>query len=539
VRKAQKCEQAVNAVFYDQHYHRLSQQVFVDAAVCSLGAIKVYNRDGKVVLERVFPGELLVDVREGYYGKPPNLYQVKLVDKSALKDHYPKASYEIDSSNSGDMGLFEWLGYESTADQVLVMEGWHLPDATGKGGRHLIAVRNGVLFEEKWTRDHFPFAEYRWERRQAGWYGMGIVEELRIHQRSLNYIDTRIREMMHINSRSTLVVSTKAKPNLDHLANDPRMVLQISGMQEKPYLWTANAVPSEWWQERENIIKSAFLQIGVNRMQMAGEKPPGIQAAVALRELNDQGSQRFRIKIQDHEQLSIDTAKLIICEFKDMAEKGELKSIKAKFKKRQTTLLEDIDWKEVALDDDEYRLEVQSASSLPDSTPGRIQTVQDWYQAGFITQQEAKALLDFPDLDAYKSLDLASYEIILDSIESIIEDGEYVFPEPTDDLELAIKLATQSYNKYRLRKAPGESLELLLQYIDDVKHWQEQAMQGANEMQQLAAGMTPAISGIRQQLPGGGSTYEAARMLEAGSAIQQGQQPTGGPTPPPQQQGNP
>ncbi len=543
-RKAQKCEQAVNAVFYDQKYHKLSSQAFVDASVCSIGALKVYGKNGKVHIERVFPGELLVDVREGYYGTPANLYQVKLVDKYVLKELYPKKVWEIESSTDTDLGLqlFQWLGHDSTTEQALVMEAWHLPNSKGQGGRRVICVKNGVLLSEPWTRDHFPFSVYRWETRQAGYYGMGIVEELRIHQRTLNYIDTRIRDMMHANSRSTLVVPRGSNTNLTHIDNDPRTILQIASTGERPFLWTANAVPSEWWQERENTIKSAFSQVGVNRMQLSGEKPPGIEAAVALRELNDQGSKRFRIKIQEFEQFAIDTAKLVIHELRSMAENGDLKPIKAKSKTRTKTLLEDIDWKEVALDETEYRLEVQSASSLPDSTPGRIQTVQDWYQAGFINQQEAKALLDFPDLEAYKNLDLASYEIILDSIESIIEEGVYVFPEPTDDLDLAIKLATQSYNKYRLRNAPTERLELLLQYIDDVKHWQEQAMQGANEMQQLAAGMTPALTGMTRQLPGGGGgPMGAARMLQAGQAMRPGpgpgQQPPGGPVPPPQPPG--
>ncbi len=535
-RKAQKCELAVNAVFYANNYYKLRSLAFVDAAVSSVGALKVFGDNGAVKIERVFPGELLVDIREGYYGDPPNLYQCKLIDKNVLKSHYPTASWAIDSTTTGDMGLFQWLGYESTDNQALVMEAWHLPDSKGKGGKHVIAVRNGVLFEEDWNRPEFPFGFYRWETRQAGWYGMGIVEELRYYQRSLNFLDIRIKDMIHANSRSTLVVPHGAKANIEHISNNPRDILRIATAGEKPYVWVSNAVPPELWQERKDIINSAFLQIGVNRMQMAGEKPPGIQAAVALRELNDQGSKRFRLKIQDIEQLDIDVAKLVINELKFMAEKDELTPIKSRVKKRHGTYFEDVDWTKVALEEDDYHLEVQSASSLPQSTAGRIQTVQDWYEAGFIDQKAAKALLDFPDLDAYSSLDLASHEIILDNIESIIEDGVYVFPEPTDDLELSIQLATQSYNKYRLRKAPTDRLELLLQYIDDVKHWQEEALKGANEMQQIAAGVPSAVSGIRAQLPGGGTNYEAARLLETGTAIQQGQQPTGGPTPAPQPQ---
>lgn len=520
-RRARKNEDAVRAVFYDQNYYALSNQVFVDAAVCSLGGVKVYRKDGKVRLERVYPGEILVDAGEAYYqDKHPNLYQVKMINKEMLKKAFPGHDHEIERSHSGDLNLFTWLEHEMSQDQVLVIEGWHLADAKGKGGKHTIAVRNGILYTEPWIRQNFPFAFYRWEKRQAGFYGMGIVEELRPAQRSLNKFDLRINEMMR-NSMSKLVLSQGAKVNPEHLDNDSRNILLVANMGERPAIWAQNAVPPEWWQERQNIIDSAFLQIGVNKMQMSGEKPPGIQAAVALRELNDQGSKRFRIKVQDFEQFAIDTAKLIIQELREGAEKDDLKPVQTKTKKRSLTLIESVNWKEVALEDDEYRLEVQSASSLPDSTPGRIQTVQDWFSAGFINQQEAKQLLEFPDLEGFQSLDLAPYHVQLDNIETIIEDGEYVFPEPTDDLELALKLTTLSYSKYRLRNAPADRLELLLQYIDDVQHWQRQALEAASPAQRTAAQIAPAVAGLQQRIPGGPGGYEAARLLEAGAGVQQ------------------
>jgi len=521
-RRARVCEDAVKAIFYQQKYYDLATMVFQDAAVCSLGGIKIYPRDGEVQLERVYPGEILVDIRESYYGHPKNLYQVKLVDKYVLSDMFPAKEFDINRSvGSGrEANLFGWLGYEMGIDQVLVVEGWHLPDGKGKGGRHVLSVRHAVLHDERWAHKTFPFAFYRWEERAVGFYGMGIVEELRAYQRSLNYLDKRIRDMIHFNSISKLVVPGAGKVNIEQLSNDPAEIIKIASVGERPFSWVANAVPPELFAERQRIIDQAFLQTGMNRMLMAGEKPAGITAAVALRELNDQGSKRFMIKVQQYEQLAVDTAKLIVTVL-SLGESGVAKPIWISRKKRSATVYETVNWKDVALEPDEYRLEVQPASALPDSTAGRNQTVQDWLSAGLINVQEAKQLLEFPDLDAFQSLDLAPYHVILDAIESIVEDGEYVFPEPTDDLDLALKLATLSYSKFRLRKAPSDRLELLLQYVDDVKHWQEQAMMGANEMQQMAAGMAPAISGLQQQLPGGGNASQMAGLLTAGSTMRQ------------------
>ena len=82
-----------------------------------------------------------------------------------------------------------------------------------------------------------------------------------------------------------------------------------------------------------------------------------------------------------------------------------------------------------------------------------------------------------------------SLDYLLDTIELIVDKGEYNPPEPTDDVELGIKLATQSYNKFRLRKVPPERLELLLQYLDDLRHYAEQATQAQAPLP--AAGVVP------------------------------------------------
>lgn len=528
IQKAKSCEHAVGGVFNANDFYELATEAFVDSAVSSLGGVKVYGKDGKVVIERTFPGEILVDMREGYYGKPKNLYQAKLVDKQVLKEAYPDKTTEIDASQTTDLSLFDWVSfqYESTEDQVLVIEAWHLgtydrKTDTYKGGKHTIAVLGGLLEPvEEWAWGTFPFAFLRWNKRQAGFYGMGIVEELRDYQWTINYIHLKLRDMMHYLSRGKLVTwdNPNTKVNAEHLTTAPWDVLKIKGTGQPPMVVAQNAVPTEWWSWRREVIQDAFVQIGFNEMQRSGEKPPGVESGVALREVQEVGSKRARRQIQAFERWVVGVARLVIECLRRMDEAGELEPIQVTLRKAGLTRMQMVNWSEVALDRDQFQLEVMPASSLPDSTPGRTQTIQDWYQAGFITQQEAKALLDVPDLERFKSLDLAAYENILNAVEIMLEDGEYIFPEPTDDLELALKLVTQSYNKFRLRKAPEERLELLRRYLDDVQHLINRATQQATPMQQQAAEMGPAVASIQQAVPGGATPHQAAQLMEAAAA---------------------
>jgi len=502
-RKAQSCEQVVKGVFAQNGAYELGRQAFIDSGVSSLGAVVVFSEEGRVKLERCFPGEILVDVREGYYGKPRTIYRVRMMDRQVLQEYYGS---EIPmSSGSGWEGrlrqLFKWADHDQTLDQVALVQSWRL-GCEDKPGKYAVAVPGKLLEKREYKRSRFPIAFLRWETRQVGFYGQGIVEELRGHQRALNYLHLKIADAIHFNSRSNFVVfdgpRDGPKVSVHHINNDPATVYRVPSGGTPPMQLTANGVPTEWFSYRREIIEDGYAQIGLNQLRATGQVPRGVESGAAIREIEDTGSKRWITKTQAFEQFFLDLGRIIIDEMREMAERGELKPVKVSHRKGARTKIELIDWKEVALDDDQYELDLTPASSLPDSTAGRTQTVEDWYAAGFISIDEAKALLDFPDLERFKSLDLSAHDIILDTIERIIEEGEYFPPEPTDDIELAIKLCTFSVNKFRLRRLDPEKIELLYLYLDDLRSLFEQAQQPVQTSpEQAAAGAapTPAAAG--------------------------------------------
>ncbi len=524
-RKAKACDHLIRGVFDQNDFQELKKESFKDATVGSLGGVKRYNAGGRVKLERIFPGEIIVDPREGKFCDPNNIYQCKLVHKDVLKAAFPGHEETIDDSARGDVfDLFGWFGFEDDPSQVMVIEAWHRGDLKDDGnrvnGKHMIAVQNGVITMEDWNRHRFPLAFRRWEKRQFGFYGMGIVEELRSHQRTINYIHMRIRDMMHWLSRGKMATDMKDAPSVEGITNAPWDVIKYKG--KPPVILNQNAVPTEWWSWRREVIEDGYTQLGFNEIQRSGQTPAGVTAKVAMRELNDAGSRRFRDKVQEDDAFTLECARLVIDGMQEMSEKGEMKPVQTKVRKGQRTIMSMVNWSEVSLDDEEYRIEASPASALPDHSAGRYQTVQDWYAAGLINQREMKALLDMPDLERFKSLDLAAYENILDAIETMIEDGEYVFPEPTDDLYLIKKLATQSYNKFKLRQAPRDRLELLLRYIDDALALEERAF---TAMQQQQQAQIQATAAAQQQLPGGAGAYEGRAVVQPQQLPAQGQPP--------------
>jgi hypothetical protein len=506
VKRAKACEQVLAGIFHAERYYEKATDVFRDCGITRVGSLFVYREDGRVRYERVLPGELLVDVREGYYGQPRTLYRLKAVERQVLQETYNVKN--LPDSGAVDRELFNafpWLtdAVQSTADQVMTVTAWRLPCGKQKG-RRVVCVGGQTLDDREYKRKRFPFAVLRWTPQQTGFYGTPIAAELRGHQRAINYIDLKIADMMHKNSRSNLVVfNTPAnKVNVKHIDNDPSTIIQVTGNQP-PVQLTANAVPGEFFQHRQQIIADAFGQLGITELQATGQVDLGPNASgAAIREMSESGSRRWKDKLQAVDRFALDVALITMDELQEGAQAGDLAEIQVTSKRGALTRLQMVNWADNALEEHQYQIDCTPASALPDSTAGRTATVNDWYAAGFIDRQTAMQLLDFPDLQRHQSLDLAAYEAVLDAIEAIIEDGEYFAPEPTDDLDLALKLATQSYTKFRIRRAPPERLELLLQYLDDVQYLLEQAAIGAQQAQPAAAApQLPAPAGAPAPAP--------------------------------------
>jgi hypothetical protein len=478
MRRAKAREQAVRAVFDDNRVYDIFKEIFTDALLTSgPGAMKVYGEGGRVKIERVTPGELLVDRDQGYYRCPQDLYQIKPIEKDELYRLYPDKENVIDSASVGCAhDAFDWLPtWDVGVNQVLVTEAWHLPsrvdDSTWEGGYHIITATSGILLDrEDYNYPEYPFAYYRWEKRSFGWPGMSLCEELRGHYETIAYLDNRIQEILYNLSRTKMFVAKGTV--VDNITDDPRDVIEIDGAQ--PYqIYSPNVVPSELITIRRETIEDALRQIGVNEMTMTGTRPPGDWSGIALQELKDSSSQRFKDKLEDIERFYIDLGSAIVRCIEQMSDAGELKKFKVRVVRGSRYQTNEIDWSKNQMDADEYWVEANASSSLPQSSAGKMATIQAWQQMGWIDQQQARELMNLPDLESENSLYLAPYYEALDKIEDIVEDGRYTMPDGADDLETTLRLTIGSYNKFKRMNLQQDRLDMLLQLADDCQRLME------------------------------------------------------------------
>lgn len=466
--KAKKLDKFVDGIFYENNLYPLALEILRDAAIGGTGCLHIYPAHGRIKMERVMISELYVDEYESFYGKPRQLHRVKSIDRQVLSDLYPtqkKAIDEVNGAREDTSGT-----YASIGDLVTVAESWHLPSSPGaKDGLHVISINNKILFQESYEQDTFPFVFLHWSKRPNGFWGQGLAEQLQNIQLEINKLLWVIQRSMQLAGSFKVLLENSSKIVKEHLNSDVGAIVTYTGTP--PQYVTPPIVPAEIYQHLMNLKQSAYEQAGISQLSASSQKPMGLDSGKALREFNNIESDRFMVIGRQYEEFFMSAAKLAISVAKGLYEIDSDFEVKVPGKK----FIETIKWEEVDLADDEYLMKIFPVSSLPNDPEGRLQTIQEYVQAGFIDPRTARKLLDFPDLEQVESLANAVEERINEILDAIVEGGDYTPPDPFMDLSLARQLTLQYYNKYITEDLEEEKLELFRTFLAQIDALTQQA----------------------------------------------------------------
>lgn len=466
-KKAEKLGKFIDGCFYENEIYKLGVDVFRDSAIWGDGVIHVFSHNGKIRAERVLVGELYVDELEGFYGKPRQMHRAKNLDRRVLKELYPDSKAEIETATAAKP---EGTGYDGVSDLITVIESWHLPSGPeAEDGMHIITIDGKVLMMEKYERHYFPFAIIKWSKRLYGFYGQGLIEQIQNIQTEINKLLWVIQRSMHLSGSFKVMVENGSKIVKEHLNNELGTIVSYTGTP--PTYVVPPVVAPEVYSHLTTLKNAAYEQAGISQLSAAALKPAGLNSGRALREMGDIESDRFTVIGQQYEDLFIDVAKLMIAEAKDLYTEDKKFSVKVPGRK----FIEEIQWKEVNLPDDQFIMQIFPVSKLPDEPSGRLDTIQDLMGAGLISPQTGRRLLDYPDLEDEESLANAEEDLLHMMLEKIVEQAEYTPPEPTDNLQLAEKLTLEFISKGRLNGLEDDKLDMLRTFLDQVHLLQQKA----------------------------------------------------------------
>ncbi len=468
---AQRLNQFILGEFYQTKAYDKAKRMFRDGLVMGSGALKVYEGDDdKVAVDRVMITDLFVDDNDSLNGHPQQLYQLKLVDRDKLianaNDKKAKAVIEGTPQsypdNAPDTG-------RTTADQVMVVEGWKLPsgdDPEAPGyvpGRHTLATMNGVIFDEEWKKAKFPFVFFNYQDPFLGFWGQGVATQLFGTQMSLNRILYTITRAITLVGVPRVFIDQSSKVVKAHNSNEIGVIITYSGT--KPSYEVAPCNAPELYQERDKLIDYGMRQLGVSSMQSQGQKPGGLNSGEAIRSYDDVNSDRFSETSKKYDQIFIEMAYLITDTAMDIAKRtGKYQTV---YPNKDGT--KEIDLPKMSILKNPFIIQCFNESSLPRTPAGRIATVTEQVQAGMLSIKEGRRLMRFPDLEQNEKLDNASEERIFKILDAIVEDGDYTPPDPFMDLDLANVLVVQYYNLYMAASLEEDKADLLRTFFTQVQ----------------------------------------------------------------------
>ncbi len=461
---AKKLNNFIQGEFYQTKAYELGAIALRDALVEGTGVIHVFEtQDNKVGLERVLLTELLIDPNEAMYGEPRQLYRLKLIDRDVLHAMFPEHRDKIDIAakaypdNSADSS-------KSVSDLVLVVEGWHLKSGEkANDGRRTIGISSGSLLDEKWTKKRFPFTFVHYSPRLLGFWAQGVAEQLMGTQMELNSILFTISRAIKLVGVPRVFQDEASKVTSAAHNNEIGVIVKYRGT--KPSYEVAPCNAPELYKERDKLIEYGFQQSGVSALQASSQKPAGLDSGTALRTYDDIATDRFAALARRYDNLFIDLTYQIVDLAKDICERDD--KYQTVYPNKNGT--KEINLKKADLIQDTFIVQCFTQSSLPKDPAGRRQQVIEDVQAGMITIQEGRRLLDYPDLEQVERLANAAEERILQVLDEIVEDSKYTAPDQFTDLTLATQLVVQYINLYSQCKLEDSKKDLLEQYFNDIQ----------------------------------------------------------------------
>jgi len=496
--RAEDLETFVYGQFYKAGTYETSPRALKRACVFGDGFTKVYAEGSEIKDELTSPLELIVDDREAKYGDPKTLYQMKYTSKHLLKSLFPDKAGKIDQAGSSEFAnTIISSSYFIPNGMIPVVEAWRLPSRKGASdGRHSIIISNECLFDEKWERDYFPFPHIRFTEKIFGFWGAGVSELLCGIQSEINRTIKRIAQSIHIAAVPRVFLEYSSKIVKDHINNDLGTI--INYRNNPPIFSTAQAVNAEVFNHLDRLYSKAHELIGVSMMSVGSIKPSGLNSAPSLREFHDVETERYATLQANYDQFHLEKAKMMIDCAKDIAKRDPNFAIMAKTQEGTKR----IKWSDVEIDQDAYIMQMYPTNLLPQQPSARTDKVIELIDGGIFSKDEGVSLLDFPDTKAITKLKTAKIDDIMLTISRMMKKGEYMEPQPYQDLLAGKEYCQAFYLMYKNQNAPAERLGLLLKWIIDAealqRSFEEEEML---KQQQLNPQLPPVMPGQPQANP--------------------------------------
>lgn len=480
-RKAKDLQLFVDGAYHQSDAYEKASAAFRDGAVLGTGVLLPYVTGGKAprfCVDRSPAYEWFVDAADAEYGEPRCLYRVRWVSRERVRLYWPAAA---DAGRGAS---------DASHDFARVVEAWFRPiDAPNKPraeladgmsvearGRHVLVVEDTTVVDEWYPWDEFPAVFFHWDKPVAGFWGTSAIKEVMGLQIEVNKLLHKVQKSMRLVGQPWLMAQRTANVAPAEMTNAVGLMVAYDG-NVAPTVVTHQPVSPQIITHMWELWTKGFELLGTNELQATATAPAGMESARGLERLSEQGALRFKRVSKAWEfALGEQLARRFIRLAKevDATTPGGFK-LSAPGSKRAVS----IRWKDCAIDEDAFLLQVYETTSLPQEPAARAQEVERMQASGWIDAEEARGLVDLPDIAESNSLATADRENLMWQLERLLEDGDDVLPEPYQNLDSAILHTQQAILRATCDGCPQANLDKARTFMEAAKVMRDAAAAAA------------------------------------------------------------
>jgi hypothetical protein len=467
-RKCKKLQKFVDGEFDRTRAYSLGSQLVKDAGIFGTAGLEPYIRNGQICLDRVLASEMLVDDNLAFDANPREMTRVREMSKRLL------LSWDLTKSQKEAVEALIPVGtsHNKWSDLVEVFDTVCLPssgerDEDGKlkhPGRRVITVHGATIKSEPWAYEYFPWVIFRWSEMPTGFFGQGLIQQVLGIQLEITRWFKNISKSLHLLANPRVILANGGQVDQHHITNAWGTILRYQP-PFKPEVWTSQIMPPEVYQWFENMYQKAFERVGLSAQSAFARKEAGVDSGKHARELSDIQADRLAPISVRYQNVFLDLSRRYI----DLAEKlfeadKEFSTIVSEG--RGATRLR---YADVRLDPQDYDIQMFATAFLARTPGAAFDDVKDLMAAELIDADEARALMDFPDLQRVFDLRNSARDHYEQCIEAMLDRGLLILPESYDGLEnlkLGKAIVQDAYNRARVEAVEQSKLALFRQWLD-------------------------------------------------------------------------
>lgn len=469
-RRAKAATQWLDGFSAESKLHSIAGRALRDAQVCRFGCVALEERDRRVTLERVLPGEIRYDYMSARSGLPKTIYRERAISKAVLLKKFGKGKPATrDLIEAADVIQTET---GATTNLVLTREAYSIPSTpTSEDGWHGIVIESRAgarLLMEPWKKPWHPYVFFIWEPFLVGFGGTSLAAYLEPMQTELNHMQWVKRKARKLMARPKVGVPRGSKIIDEQITNDIGSKIEFTDKPPVALVWPY--LPAQFFQDEKELIANMYAFAGISQNASEGNKAPGAESGVAQREAMESQNLRLQIYAQtawEDPIVEIFTKAVEMAD--DITKDGGAYEVQAEGQNG----LDVVDFAKVVKDLKTKKVAIYPTGFLPLTPAARLDFILKMLESQLWDVDRARAAMSDLDVDSEETLETGIQRMFSTVFENMLYDGK---PEHPDELAvgnyaIAIKTAAVYLAVAKAQKPPvsPKRISLARRYVDELR----------------------------------------------------------------------